>query len=162
MYHLIGGARESRQASERRRPLIQRNLVEECFHAFGLEHAARALDALSGLRKTQLGATSVDRAAGSRDVTRANEAVDSDRHRCRSHSHVASQIAKGGGIDGVEVVQNAGLVRAEKALSFWIADMSAMASEVDARIRIEKRLDVFGEPAHGRSIIRILCFVKAN
>ena len=73
-----------------------------------------------------------------------------------------SQIAKRRGVDAVEVVQNAGLMRAEKALTLRIAHVPAVTREVDARIGIEERSDVVAQWGHARTIMKIVCFVKAN
>src|SRR3954470_3699507 len=69
------------------------------------------------------------------------------------------EVEQGGGIDIVEVIEDAGLVGAEDGRRLFVADVAAVAGEIDLRVTVEDGIDA-GE--HSASIGNLICFVKQN
>jgi len=61
---------------------------------------------------------------------------------------VIGEIAERHGLVGVEVVENADLVRADLRPALRVADVAAVAGEVDARVVAKHRGDI-GTQSHG-------------
>ena len=60
---------------------------------------------------------------------------------------MAGEIEESGGLDVVEMVEDAGLVAAEDLLSLGVADVPFVAGEVDLRVAAED--GVYFGPGHG-------------
>src|ERR1017187_8146617 len=93
----------------------------------GFEHLLLLFDARAGGGEEEIDAAAVHRAASAEDVAGALQAVDGERHGGRGDAHVAGEIEERGGLDVVEMVEDAGLVAAKDLLSFWVADVPLVA-----------------------------------
>jgi hypothetical protein len=153
---------EACKPGESSRTLTRRDALQQRPHALGFQDRTCALDALSGLRQSQLGASSIDFTAGTRDIARRFEPIDGNRHGRRGNPHVAGELAKCRWLDGVQVIEDARLVRAQEPLRLWVAYVPSMTSEVDPRVRGEQGLNVATEIGHAATLIEIVCFVKSN
>jgi hypothetical protein len=67
-------------------------------------------------------------------VASARQAIDREAHGRRGHTHVPRQIVQAGGLDFVEMIENARLMGAKYASGSRIADMARMAGKEDPGI----------------------------
>src|ERR1019366_10129562 len=79
---------------------------------FGFEHLLLLLDARAGGGEEEIDAAAVHRVALAEDVPGALEAVNGERHGGRGHAHVAGEIEEWGGLDVVQMIEDAGSQKA--------------------------------------------------
>ena len=68
--------------------------------------------------------------------------VDRERHRCHRHAHVPGEVGHRHGVDLVEVIENAGLMRADVVAGLRVPHVPRVAGEVDPRVGVEDLADV--------------------
>ena len=142
------GAAEQLEPVQRGAAIAVAELVEHVLDERGLEHRVCRADADAGVGESELDFAAVDGIEHARDVALLDKLADGNRHRGRRDAQVVGEIAQHHGPFGVEVVHDADLPRAHADAAFWIADVAAVAGEIDAGVIAEDAGDVIGE-AHG-------------
>ena len=122
--------------------LVGRELVQHLLDANRVEHRLRFAHADAGLRGAQQHASAVLRIALAADVSLPLQPIDRERHRRQRDAHVLGEGRGGDRIDLVEVIENAGLVRAEEGAARGIAHVARVAGEEDARVGVHQLSDV--------------------
>jgi hypothetical protein len=107
-------------------------LIENSSNSRGIEYRLLGFDPDSGFRQTKPHASAVPGIALSNDIAAARQAVNHQGHGGRSDTHVRRQRQQSGRFNFVQMVEYAGLVRAEYPVALGIGHMPRVARKVDA------------------------------
>jgi iron(III)-enterobactin esterase len=136
-------ARRFRQEFEAAEGFLTPLFVELAEHGgdqLRLEHFLLTLDADAGGREAEIDAAGVLFTPLATDVAAALEAVGGERHGGCGDAHVAGEIEHRRAFDIVEVIEDACLMSADDVLSFFVADVAAVAGEVDLGVTAEDQV----------------------
>jgi hypothetical protein len=115
---------------------------EHLFHAHRVEHRLRFAQPDAGGRDPQQNAPPVARIAIAPDVCAPLQAIDGQRHRGHRDAHVPGQVGDGHRVDLVEVIEDAGLMRADRVAADRVGHVPRVAREVDPGVGVEHLPDV--------------------
>lgn len=120
-------------------------VAQHVLHERWFEDGVRRGDAHAGVGEAELDLASIYRIEDASDEALLDEPAHGERHRGRSDAEVVGEIGEHRRRVGVEMVENAHLSRAHLRAGLGIANVLAVAGEVDARVVTEYGGNVGGE-----------------
>lgn len=133
-------------------------MFQEGGDEIGLEHFLSALfQAVAGGGEAEFDLAGVATGALAAEVAGAFESVHIQGHGGGGDAHVPGEGAEVGGFDGVQVVQNGGLVEAEvfTGCGFGVAHVASVAGVENLRVEAQEGGDLVIE-RHGSRIRKIV------
>ncbi len=129
--------RQQPEPLERRLALRARKPREHFLDADGIEHRLGLAHPHAGLGNAQQHPPPIARVAVAARVAFALQPIDGQRHRRHGDAHVSGEVGHRHRVDLVEVVENAGLVGAERLARLRVVHVPGVAGEEDARVGLE-------------------------
>lgn len=140
VHFLLGGIRQQGQSVNSLCPFFCVQMREHGLDPVRIEDRFRLLDSCARRRNPQVDASAVDRIAGAFHITPTHEAIDRNRHRGHCDAHVFGEFHQARRLCVVEMVQDAGLMRADDPSGLGIMNVSRMASEENLRVELHDLL----------------------
>ena len=141
-------AREQFESTQRVATFGRVEAREHAFHALRFEHCLLIANSSARSGEPKRDAATVVWIGTAGDVAVAFQAIDGQGHGGCGHAHMAGEIVERGGLELVEMVEHAGLVRANDLALFVVTDVARMAGEKDARVIVHH----LAHGVHGRIV----------